>query len=99
VVAVVTLHISCAYSLEPDSSDITRFFFFICCVNRLRFTLGRSLQCEVKIHSILRHPHVVRFHHFFEDDKAYYMLLELAHNKSFSELMKKRKRLTEPEVR
>jgi serine/threonine protein kinase len=26
------------------------------------------------------------------------MLLELAHNKSFSELMKKRKRLTEPEV-
>jgi len=53
----------------------------------------------VKIHSILRHPHVVRFHHFFEDDKAYYILLELAHNKSFSELMKKRKRLTEPEVR
>lgn len=26
------------------------------------------------------------------------MLLELAHNRSFSELMKKRKRLTEPEV-
>jgi serine/threonine protein kinase len=52
----------------------------------------------VKIHASLRHQFVVRFHHFFEDDEAYYMLLELAHNKSFSELMKKRKRLTEPEV-
>jgi len=52
----------------------------------------------VKIHSTLRHANIVRFHHFFEDDDAYYLLLELAHNKSFSELMKKRKRLTEPEV-
>jgi serine/threonine protein kinase len=52
----------------------------------------------VKIHASLRHQYVVRFHHFFEDEEAYYMLLELAHNKSFSELMKKRKKLTQPEV-
>ena len=57
-----------------------------------------KLQAEVKIHSMLRHQHVVRFNHFFEDAECYYMLLELCHNKSFSELMKRRKRLTEPEV-
>jgi serine/threonine protein kinase len=57
-----------------------------------------KLQAEVKIHSMLRHQHVVYFSHFFEDANCYYMLLELCHNKSFSELMKRRKRLTEPEV-
>lgn len=55
-------------------------------------------QAEVKIHSSLRHANVVRFSHFFEDAHSYYMLLELCHNQSFSELMKRRKRLTEPEV-
>ena len=43
-------------------------------------------QVEVKIHSILKHRHIVGFKHFFEDDNAYYMILELAHNKSFSEV-------------
>jgi polo-like kinase 1 len=57
-----------------------------------------KLQAEVKIHSALKHKYIVRFYHFFEDNDCYYMLLELAHNRSFSELMKKRKRLTEPEV-
>lgn len=57
-----------------------------------------KLQAEVKIHSTLKHAYVVRFYHFFEDNECYYMLLELCHNRSFSELMKKRKRLTEPEV-
>ena len=41
---------------------------------------------------------MVKFYHCFEDRTSYYMLLELCHNHSFSELVKRRKRLTEPEV-
>lgn len=55
-------------------------------------------QAEIKIHSSLRHKHVVQFLHCFEDRSSYYMLLELCHNHSFSELMRRRKRLSEPEV-
>lgn len=65
---------------------------------RMPPTPDPRLQAEVKIHSALRNGYVVRFHHFFEDPDCYYIILELCHNKSFSELMKKRKRLTEPEV-
>ena len=41
---------------------------------------------------MLRHPHVVKFHHSFSDHTAFYMILELCHNHSFSELVKRRKR-------
>ncbi|EQC30829.1 PLK/PLK-UNCLASSIFIED protein kinase [Saprolegnia diclina VS20] len=54
---------------------------------------------EIKIHKALHHPRVVQMHHFFEDDANCYLLLELCPNHSLSDLIKRRKRLAEHEVR
>lgn len=54
---------------------------------------------EIKIHRSLRHENVVGFEHFFEDSDNVYILLEMCENQTMSELLKRRKRLTELEVR
>ena len=65
-------------------------------------TLANSfsqLQAEIKIHRVLKHKHICEYKHFFEDKTNCYILLELCHNQSMNELIKRRKRLTEPEVK
>jgi serine/threonine protein kinase len=59
----------------------------------------QKLQSEIKIHRSLRHVHVVRFERVFEDKHNAYILLELCNNNSMSELMKRRKKVSEPEAR
>jgi serine/threonine protein kinase len=59
----------------------------------------QKLFAEIKIHQHLRHPNIVRFNHVFEDSDNVYMILELCENKTFVELLKKKKRLTEAEAR
>ena len=54
---------------------------------------------EIDIHRSLSHTHVVGFHGFFEDKDHVYILLELCRRRSLMELHKRRKALTEPEVR
>lgn len=39
-----------------------------------------KLQSEIVIHKGLRHPHIVKFEHFFEDHQNVYILLELCSN-------------------
>ena len=58
----------------------------------------QKLMSEIKIHRSLNHPHIVRFEHFFEDPENVYILLELCTNQTLSELIRRRKRLTELEV-
>ncbi|KAJ3034205.1 Cell cycle serine/threonine-protein kinase cdc5/MSD2 [Rhizophlyctis rosea] len=58
-----------------------------------------KLIAEIKIHQVMSHPHIVTFHHFFEDDDNVYMILELCENRTFVDMLKKRRRLTELEVR
>eukprot|EP00826_Nyctotherus_ovalis_P053670 TRINITY_DN69_c0_g1_i5.p1 TRINITY_DN69_c0_g1~~TRINITY_DN69_c0_g1_i5.p1 ORF type:complete len:579 (-),score=94.39 TRINITY_DN69_c0_g1_i5:142-1833(-) len=58
-----------------------------------------KLRSEVRIHSALDHPNIVKFKHYFEDSYNYYMLLELCSNGTFAELLSRRRRLTEFEVR
>ena len=53
---------------------------------------------EIKIHRSLHHQGVVGFEHFFEDHENVYILLELCTNQTMSELLRRRKRLTELEV-
>jgi polo-like kinase 1 len=53
---------------------------------------------EIKIHRSLRHEYIVGFEHFFEDSENVYILLELCENQTMSELLKRRKRMTELEV-
>eukprot|EP00644_Phytophthora_capsici_P008348 jgi/Phyca11/114488/e_gw1.26.525.1 len=59
----------------------------------------QKFTSEIKIHKSLHHPQVVQFEHFFEDSDNAYILLELCSNQSFSDLMRRRKRLSESEVR
>jgi polo-like kinase 1 len=58
----------------------------------------QKLMSEIKIHRSLHHDYIVRFDRFFEDDANVYILLELCPNQSMSELIRRRKRLTEIEV-
>ncbi|XP_067014592.1 serine/threonine-protein kinase polo [Anabrus simplex] len=54
---------------------------------------------EITIHRSLNHKHVVGFHSFFEDVHNIYIVLELCRRRSLMELHKRRKTLSEPEVR
>lgn len=54
---------------------------------------------EIDIHRSLSHKHIVGFTGFFEDKDNVYVLLELCRRRSLMELHKRRKALTEPEVR
>jgi len=58
----------------------------------------QKLMSEIKIHRSLHHPNVVGFEHFFEDSENVYILLEICTNQTMSELLRRRKRLTELEV-
>jgi polo-like kinase 1 len=57
------------------------------------------MAMEIDIHQSLSHANVVGFHGFFEDKNHVYILLELCRRRSMMELHKRRKALTEPEVR
>ena len=57
-----------------------------------------KLLSEIEIHKSLKHPHIVSFEYFFEDVEKVYIVLEMCHNQTLDELLKKRKRLTEIEV-
>ena len=59
----------------------------------------QKLMSEIKIHNSLHHQNVVTFEKFFEDSENVYMLLELCTNQTLSELIKRRRRLTELETK
>ncbi|KAH9930802.1 kinase-like domain-containing protein [Amylocystis lapponica] len=58
-----------------------------------------KLYAEIKIHRSLDHPNIVRFQDCFEDDENVYMTLELCHNGSLMDMLRRRRRFTEPEAR
>lgn len=58
-----------------------------------------QLLAEIQIHRQLRHPRVVGFDTFFEDDENVYLMLELCTNQSLMDLMHRRKHLLEDEAR
>ncbi|KXS15147.1 Pkinase-domain-containing protein [Gonapodya prolifera JEL478] len=59
----------------------------------------QKLHGEIAIHRALSHRNIVRFYEAFEDDENIYMIVELCENKTFVDLLKQRRRLTEPETR
>ncbi|XP_047107046.1 serine/threonine-protein kinase polo [Schistocerca piceifrons] len=58
-----------------------------------------KISQEIQIHSSLSHNNVVGFYGYFEDNYNIYIVLELCRSRSLMELHKRRKALTEPEVR
>ena len=61
--------------------------------------MKEKLIQEICIHGKLNHSHIVAFYGFFEDKNYVYIVLELCQKRSMAELMKRRKSITEPEVR
>ncbi|KAI8999393.1 kinase-like domain-containing protein [Gaertneriomyces semiglobifer] len=59
----------------------------------------QKLIAEIRVHQLMSHPNIVGFKHVFEDDDFVYMILELCENRTFVEMLRKRRRLTEAEVR
>lgn len=58
-----------------------------------------KMASEVSIHRSLCHINIVKFYDFFEDSENVYVILELCTRRSLLELHKRRRTLTEPEVR
>lgn len=58
-----------------------------------------KMTSEIAIHKSLSHANVVGFHGFFEDNDFVFVVLEICRRRSLLELHKRRKAVTEPEVR
>lgn len=61
--------------------------------------MEQKFQTELQIHSKMRHPNIVQFHRAFTFENCTYLVLELCSNGSLMDMVKRRKGLTEPEVR
>jgi len=59
----------------------------------------QKLLTEIKIHRSLNHDNIVGFYRNFEDETHVYILLELCTKQTLMELVKRRKSLSEDEVR
>jgi polo-like kinase 1 len=71
-------------------------------VKKASLTKPRSkqkLMSEIKIHKKLNHENIVKLERFFEDSENVYILLELCEHLSLSHLLKRRRMLTEIEVK
>ncbi|KAI0911810.1 hypothetical protein F4823DRAFT_263288 [Ustulina deusta] len=61
--------------------------------------MEQKFQTELQIHSKMRHQNIVQFLRAFSFDSCTYLVLELCANGSLMDMVKRRKGLTEPEVR
>ncbi|KAH9909400.1 protein kinase-like protein [Xylariomycetidae sp. FL2044] len=61
--------------------------------------MEQKFQTELQIHSKMRHQNVVQFLRAFSFEASTYLVLELCPNGSLMDMVKRRKGLTEPEVR
>ncbi|KAJ6445629.1 serine/threonine-protein kinase plo1 [Purpureocillium lavendulum] len=67
--------------------------------SRMPPKMEQKFQTELQIHSKMRHKNVVQFLRAFSFDSCTYLVLELCNNGSLMDMVKRRKGLTEPEVR
>ncbi|KAI8966057.1 kinase-like protein [Daldinia sp. FL1419] len=61
--------------------------------------MEQKFQTELQIHSKMKHRNIVQFLRAFSFENCTYLVLELCPNGSLMEMVKRRKGLTEPEVR
>lgn len=57
------------------------------------------MSLEISIHRSTDHKHIVKFYSFFEDDNFVYIILEICGKRSLMEMHKRRKTITESELR
>jgi len=61
--------------------------------------LAKRFRIELEIHSKLKHPNVVDFYRAFTYHDLTYVALEICHNGSLADMVKRRKYLTMGEIR
>ncbi|KAI9714220.1 MAG: hypothetical protein M1812_006441 [Candelaria pacifica] len=61
--------------------------------------MEEKFRTELQIHSKMHHPNIVEFHRAFTFDSSTYLVLELCNNGSIMDMIRKRRRLTLPEIR
>ncbi|TQV95906.1 hypothetical protein V2A60_001072 [Cordyceps javanica] len=61
--------------------------------------MEQKFQTELQIHSKMKHKNIVQFWRAFSFQSSTYLVLELCSNGSLMDMVKRRKGLTEPEVR
>ncbi|KAI1756515.1 Pkinase-domain-containing protein [Xylaria castorea] len=66
---------------------------------KMPYKMEQKFQTELQIHSKMRHQNIVQFLRAFSFDSCTYLVLELCPNGSLMDMVKRRKGLTEPEVR
>ena len=82
-----------------DTSDNKDYALKV--VPKERITKPKSLEkmkSEIAIQSSLHHPNIVQSYHSFEDALNYYIILEYCPGRSVRDIIKKQKRISEPEV-
>ncbi|KAA1138519.1 Cell cycle serine/threonine-protein kinase cdc5/MSD2 [Puccinia graminis f. sp. tritici] len=68
--------------------------------DQLKSSKNKSkLYAEIKLHRAMDHPHIVKFHSCFEDSQNVYLQMELCEHGSLLDLLRLRKRYSEPEAR
>jgi len=65
--------------------------------NNIRLT--RRLEEELRIVQLVRHEHIVNYITHFDDDQSWYIVLDLCKYQSLAEMLKRRERLIELEIR
>ena len=58
-----------------------------------------KVEREIRIHQMMSHVNIIKFHHFFEDASFVHLILELAPQTTLLHVSRMREFLTEPEVR
>ncbi|GAA5884164.1 hypothetical protein JCM16303_005950 [Sporobolomyces ruberrimus] len=83
---------------EPDG--ITNKALKVIDKQQLKSTKTKAkLFAEIKIHQSMDHPNIIAFEHCFEDEGNVYMQLELCAQGSLLDLLRRRRRYSEPEAR
>ncbi|ETS87620.1 hypothetical protein PFICI_01448 [Pestalotiopsis fici W106-1] len=67
--------------------------------SKMQPKMEQKFQTELQIHSKMKHQNLVQFLRAFSMEKCTYLILELCPNGSLMDMVKRRKGLTEPEVR
>lgn len=67
--------------------------------SRMPAKMEQKFQTELQIHSKMHHPNIVQFLRAFSFEQSTYLVLELCPNGSLMDMVKRRRGVTEPEVR
>lgn len=86
------------YKLTCDETNQVFAAKIIQKLSLMKSRTRQKLMSEIKIHKILKHQNVVDFKSYFEDEENLYILMEYCKNQTLSDMLRRRKRITQIEA-